>query len=76
MPRAKAEILSEFGKNHISDLWLDVDTYKLNSVQKEIENIRNVSVADVANAAEKFKKETAVTVVVTKPQTTASESSK
>lgn len=73
--RAKAEILSEIGKNHISDLWLDVDTYKLVSVQKEIENIRNVNVADVARVAEKFKKETAVTVVVTKQQTTASENS-
>lgn len=73
--RAKSEILSEFGKNHISDLWLDVDTYKLISVQKEIENIQNVSVADVARVAEKLKKETAVTVVVTKPQTTAAQSS-
>lgn len=73
--RAKSEILSEIGKNHISDLWLDVDTYKLSSVQKEIENIQNVNAADVKSVAEKFKKETAVTVVVTKPQTTASQSS-
>lgn len=73
--RAKSEILSEIGKNHISDLWLDVDTYKLVSVQKEIENIQNVNAADVKSVAEKFKKETAVTVVVTKPQTTAAQSS-
>jgi zinc protease len=73
--RAKSEILSEIGKNHISDLWLDVDTYKISSVQKEIENIQSVNAADVKSVAEKFKKETAVTVVVTKPQTTASQSS-
>lgn len=71
--RAKTEILNEIGKNHISDLWLDVDTYKLNSVQKDIENIQNVTITDVVNVAEKFKKETAVTVVVTKPETTAAQ---
>lgn len=73
--RAKTEILNETGKNHISDLWLDVDTYKLVSVQKEIENIQNVTITDVKNVAEKFRKETAVTVVVTKPLTTATQSS-
>lgn len=72
--KAKPEILNEIGKNHISDLWLDVDTYKLNSVQKDIESIQNVTIADVKNVAERFKKETSVTVVVTKPQTTAAQS--
>jgi predicted Zn-dependent peptidase len=71
--RAKTETFEEIGKNHISDLWLDVDTYKLNSVQKDIENIQNVTITDVRNVAERFKKETAVTVVVTKSQTTAAQ---
>lgn len=73
--RAKADILGEIGKNHISDLWLDVDTYKLNSVQKDIENLQNVTITDVRNIAEKLKNEAVVTVVLTGAKATAAKDS-
>ena len=68
---AKTQILGEIMNNHISDLWLDVDTYKLVSVQNEIQSIQNVTIAEVKNVAEKLSKAATVTVLVAKPETTA-----
>ena len=68
---AKTQILGEIMNNHISDLWLDVDTYKLVSVQNEIQSIHNVTIAEVKNVAEKLSKAATVTVLVAKPETTA-----
>lgn len=54
----------------LSNLWLDVDTFHLQSADVELQAIRSASLADVQRLAERFGKETEVSVVVTgKPAT-------
>ena len=52
--------------NDLSDLWLDVDTYKLVSVKDELQKANNVTLADVQRVAETLQKQPMVTVVVKK----------
>ncbi len=50
--------------NNYSELWLDIDTFKLGAPSKEIENARNVKIADVQRVLEKLQKEPFAFVLV------------
>ncbi len=52
--------------NDLSDLWLDVDTFKLVSVKDEIQKANDVTMADVQRVAEKMLKEPVVSVLIIK----------
>jgi predicted Zn-dependent peptidase len=64
--KAKAEFLNEFNSKPLEELWLDVDTFKLLSVNDEIQKANNVSLDDVNRIAEEFKKRPIVNLIVTK----------
>jgi predicted Zn-dependent peptidase len=52
----------------ISDLWLDVDTYKLISADDEVRNLNAVSFTDVLRVVKEFANSQAVNVVVMPPR--------
>lgn len=69
---AKNKVIAELNQkmsniNDASDLWLDVDTYKLVSVKDELQKVNNVTLADVQRVAESLQKQPLVTVRVKKP---------
>lgn len=66
--KAKSEMTSEFYNNHISDLWLDVDTYKLASVKDEIQKIQGVSLEETQKLFDTLQKQPYVSVVVEKKE--------
>lgn len=57
--------------NALSGVWLDLDTYKLTSVQAEIDAINSVTLADVNRVAESLEKQPVASVSMTKPTSTA-----
>ena len=67
--KAAAKSISEFNDSlhttaGLADLWLDVDTYKLTSVDGEIRKINGVTLADVVQLAEHMNKVRTVSVLV------------
>lgn len=56
--------------NDLSDLWLDVDTYKLVSVKDELQKASNVTLADIQRVAENLQKQPFVTVIIKKSEET------
>ncbi|MDQ3321360.1 MAG: insulinase family protein [Acidobacteriota bacterium] len=57
---------------NLSEMWLDVDTYKLVSVKDEMSKLNNVTLADVRRVAEDLQKQPIVNVVVKKPESAKS----
>ncbi|MEO8073010.1 MAG: pitrilysin family protein [Acidobacteriota bacterium] len=55
-----------FSINDSTDLWLDVDTYKLGSVKDEIKKASNVTFEDVQRVSENLQKQAFVNVIVKK----------
>jgi zinc protease len=49
---AKASVRAEYGRWHVTDLWLNADTYRIASVKAEQDAYAGVSLADVQRAAE------------------------
>lgn len=69
--QAKTKVIAELNQQTLSildlaDLWLDVDTYKLVSVNEEIKKANNVALADVQRVAENLQKQPIVNVLVKK----------
>ncbi len=54
--------------NDSADLWLDVDTYKLESVKNELQKANNVTLADIKRVSENLQKQPIVVVSVKKPE--------
>ncbi|MBA2620437.1 MAG: insulinase family protein [Acidobacteria bacterium] len=72
--QAKSKIVADLNKKTMSvidlaDLWLDVDTFKLVSVNNEMSKLNNVTLADVQRVAADLQKQPVVNVVVKKPDT-------
>lgn len=62
--KAKTAVIDEFEKKSLADLYFDVVTYKLKSVKDEMKNLQKVTLADVNQVADEWKKETLVKVLV------------
>ncbi len=60
----KAESISD-----LAEMWLDVDTFKLVSVNDEMSKLNNVTLADVQRVAGDLQKQPVVNVVVKKSET-------
>ncbi len=72
--QAKSKIVADLSKKTMSvidlaDLWLDVDTFKLVSVNDEMSKLNNVTLADVQRVAGDLQKQPVVNVVVKKSET-------
>ncbi len=64
--KTRAKILAEIEKKPVQEKWLDVETFKLNSVKEEIQNLNAVTLADVQRVSERLSKQPFVTVVLAK----------
>lgn len=69
--QAKSELLDETNKKDVADMWLDADTYKLDSVKTDLQTAQNITVADVNKLLERFRKEPLVTVLMMQSKPTA-----
>jgi predicted Zn-dependent peptidase len=65
--RSKNAVSNEYQQKSLSEKWLDIDTYKLISVKDETQKLNNVTLADVQKVAEILTKQSAATVLPTKP---------
>lgn len=61
---AKTEVLKRFSSENLTELWLDVDTFKLASFAKDFQAAQNVSLENVKSIFEKFKNEPVASVLV------------
>ncbi|MEO6654845.1 MAG: pitrilysin family protein [Pyrinomonadaceae bacterium] len=73
--KAKAFIFSDFNQriqttSGLSDLWLDLDTFKLLSVDAESRKLDSVTLSNVNALVERFRKTPMVSVLVTSTVTT------
>ena len=66
--QAKSQALASAGKREISDLWLDVDTFRLTSAADELKAFQKVSLADVNSLAARISREPLAAVLVTAPK--------
>lgn len=73
---AKNELLNEISKKDMAEMWLDIDTYKLDSVKADLQTAQNTTAADVNKLIERFKKEPVVTVLMLPNKPTATTSNK
>ncbi len=64
--QTRTKILAEIEKKPVQEKWLDVETFKLNSVKEEIQNLNAVTLADVQRVSERLSKQPFVTVVLAK----------
>jgi zinc protease len=62
--KAKAEVLSGIKNKPVSDWWLDADTFRLVSVQDELQSFETVTPTDVQRVAEKLAKNPVVRLSV------------
>lgn len=62
--KAKNEVIAEYNKKDISELYFDVDTYKLKSVKDDWKALQSVKLNDVSKVAEDWNKEDFVKVLV------------
>ncbi len=67
--KAKSSVIAELNQKmstaiDSTDLWLDVDTYKLVSVKDEIQKANNVTLTDVQRVAETLQKQPFVNVII------------
>jgi predicted Zn-dependent peptidase len=68
--KAKTRTILEFdqtaqNQSGLSDLWLDIDTFKLISVDDESRKIKGVTLSDVSQLVDRLRKSPMVTVLVT-----------
>jgi len=68
---AKNDLLIDLNKKDVAEMWLDADTYKLESVKADWQAAQNVNPADVNKLIERFKKESFVTVLTLQNKSTA-----
>ncbi len=61
---AKTRVLSKFTADKVSDLWLDVETYKFKSFKDDYNSAQNVTLENVRGVAEKFKNEPVASVLL------------
>ncbi len=61
---AKTEMLKRFNAAALSDLWLDIETYRLSTFAKDYQSAQNVSAADVKEVFDKFKTEPVASVLL------------
>lgn len=67
--QAKADFLSEFGKQNTIDFWLDNHTFKLLPIKDETQKATGVTLADTQRVLENWRKEPVTTsLVVTAPK--------
>ena len=59
----KQEVYDDFNKKNLTDLWLDVDTYKLASVKDDTQNLKNVALADIQKIFERLKNSPEVNIL-------------
>ena len=64
--KTKFKILSEIDQKPMQEKWLDITTFKLNSVKGEMQKLNSVTLADVQRVADKLSKQNVATVVLTK----------
>lgn len=64
---AKNEVLAERGKREITDLWLDVDTFRIVSPSEDLKAFQNVAIADVNALASGLTNAPLATAVVSAP---------
>ncbi len=62
--QAKNHLLNETNKKDVAEMWLDADTYKLDSVKTDLQALQNITAADVNKLIERLKKEPSVTVLM------------
>jgi len=66
---AKSAVLAELRKKDAADFWLDIDTYKLESVKNEMKLLSSVELKDIQTLADKLANETHVAVVMVPAKT-------
>jgi predicted Zn-dependent peptidase len=64
--KTKLKILTEIEQKPTQEKWLDITTFKLNSVKGEMQKLNSVTLADVQRVADKLSKQNVATVVLTK----------
>ncbi|MCS6874225.1 MAG: insulinase family protein [Pyrinomonadaceae bacterium] len=64
--KAKSDFLKDFNATPHYDLWLDLDTYGLVSLEEEKKKAESVSLQDVVSLLEEFRKRPIVNVVLIK----------
>lgn len=70
---AKSQMTAEYQQkiqslSGLAEMWLDVDTFKLASVNDELTKLNNVRLADVRQTAENLQKQPTVSVIVKKTE--------
>jgi len=65
---AKSKTITDL-TNNLADMWLDVETFKLNSVQDDLQKVNNITITDVQKIAENLLNTPSVRVVVTASKT-------
>ena len=68
--RSKTKIAGKYILMNAAELWLDVETYKLDQANEELKKVQAVTPADVSRTAEKLKNQPLVSVLVVKPRQT------
>jgi predicted Zn-dependent peptidase len=66
---AKAAVLGEYRKLDAPTLWLDADTFRLQSVKADQDAFANVTLADVQRFADRVKQQPVASVLVLTPKT-------
>jgi predicted Zn-dependent peptidase len=69
---AKTEVLASLEKRDSTDLWLDIDTFRITSVADELKAFQNLTLADVNSISSKLVREPLATAVVAAPAVAAS----
>jgi len=67
--RAKTAVLGEYQKLDAPTLWLDADTFRMQSVKADQDAFANVSLADVQRLADRIKQQPVASVLVLTPKT-------
>jgi predicted Zn-dependent peptidase len=62
--KAKTDVIGKFEKISVADLYFDIVTYRLKSVKDELKSLQKVTLADVNQVADEWRKETLVKVLV------------
>ncbi len=74
--QAKNDLLNDTNKKDVAEMWLDADTYKLESVKTDLEMARNVSLNDVNKLVESLKKEPMIIILMPRNKANAPTSNK
>lgn len=71
---AKSVVLARFANETISELWLDVDTFRLDSFRNDYQRAQNVKLEDVAALAANWAKQPIASVLLVSKSMTSGES--